>query len=65
MATKAAHLCFALSHDSIKQVKKTSNEQNSSIGNFMLINTADNLFQHSAFNQMVLSLPDTMIYNLI
>lgn len=35
-ATEAAHLCFVLSDNSKKQVKKNSNEQNSSVRNFML-----------------------------
>lgn len=53
-ATEAAGLCFVLSDNSKKQVKKTSNEQNSSVRNFMLINKANDLFQYSAH---------TMIYH--
>lgn len=63
-APEAAQPSSALSHNSKKQVKRISNEQNSSVRNIMLINRTDYLFQHSAFTQMVLYLPDTILSEL-
>lgn len=63
-APEAAQLGSALSHNSKKQGKMISDEQNSSVNNIMLINTIDYLFQHSAFTQMVLYLPDIILSEL-
>lgn len=64
-APEAAQLGSASSHNSRKQVKRISNEQNSSVRNIMLINTTDYLFQQSAFTQMVLYLPDIISSELL
>lgn len=63
-APEAAQLSSALSHNSKKQVKMISNEQNRSVRNIMLINMTHYLFQHSVFTQMVVYLPDIILFEL-
>lgn len=63
-APEAAQLGSALSHNSKKQVKMILNEQNRPVRNIMLINMTHYLFQHSVFTQMVVYLPDIILFEL-